>query len=136
MSEQLTLIEQALNSGAVWGALIGSGFTAAFGIIAYIWRLHTTATTNKQKLDDHIQISMERDKHLDTKIDNVDKKVEKVDGKVDKLTDKMDGLVDAHHKTQEILVSHVSHEEAQEKMIDALSERLNKSESNLKVAGK
>lgn len=131
MSEEVkSAIDIASMVGpGVWHALIGAGATALFGTIAYIWRLHTTANTNKTKFEEHVKLAEERDSHLNTKIVAVDSNVGKVDKTLDKLTDKMDGLVEAHHKTHEILVAHVAHEEIQEKNIELLARRINSSES-------
>lgn len=132
MSEEVTALTSLLGSSSVIGALIGAGATALFGVLAYIWRLHTTANTNKTKFEEHVKLAKERDNHLNTKVTAVDSKVEKVDKNLDKLTDKMDSLVDAHHKTHEILVKHVSHEEAHEKMLEDITRRLEYAETAAK----
>ena len=118
------MLQQILQSGAVWGALIGSGMTATIGVIAYIWKLHTTAVTNKVTIEHAMKTARERDKHLETKIDHVDEKVDGVGTAVNKVADKMDDLVEAHHETHEILVTHMAHEEVQQKEIEDLAEKL------------
>lgn len=127
MTEEVKTLVEMLTSGPVLGALA----TALFGALAYIWKLHTTATTNKTKLEEHVKLALERDDHLNTKVAAVDSKVEKVDKNLDKLTDKMDGLVDAHHRTHDILVAHVAHEEIQEKNIERLAKKINNIEDSV-----
>lgn len=125
MTDQITtILAQFFTNSAVLGALVGGGVTATVSLIAYFWRLHTTAVVNKTTIQEHMKTSEERDKHLETKIDNVGNRVSRVNGKMDKVADKMDALVEAHHQTHEILVTHIAHEEAQEKVIENLSEKI------------
>ena len=136
MSEEVNALMELLGSSSVVGALIGAGATALFGVLAYIWRLHTTANTNKTKFEEHVKLAQERDDHLNTKVAAVDSKVEKVDKNLDRLADKMDSLVDAHHKTHDILVEHVSHEAMHEKMLSDINKRLDEAETAAKAVRK
>ena len=124
MSEEAQAVTTLLSNSSVIGALIGAGVTIAIAALGYIWRLHTTANTNKTKFEEHVKLAHERDDHLNTKVAAVDSKVEKVDKNLDKLADKMDSLVDAHHQTHDILVKHVAHEAVNDKMLSDINKRL------------
>lgn len=133
-TESVGLIQELMANKGLIGAVAGAIATAFFGLVAYFWKLHSTATTNKTKLEEHMNLAKERDSHLDTKIGHVHEKVMIVDTKVDRLADKMDLVIQAHHRTHEILIKHVAHEESHEKVIVNLAEKLNSETEARKIA--
>lgn len=133
-NESVSLLQELLANRALMGAIGGAIATAFFAFVAYFWKLHSTASTNKTKLEDHMALSKERDKHLDTKIQHVHEKVVSVDTKVDRMADKIDLVIQAHQATHEILIRHVAHEESHEKVIFNLAEKLNSETEARKIA--
>ena len=123
-TESVGLVQELLANKALVGAIGGAIATAFFAFVAYFWKLHSTANTNKTKLEDHMALSRERDKHLDTKIQNVQDKVITVDTKVEKMDVKLAKLIDSQRITHEIIIRHVAHEESHEKVINNLADRL------------
>jgi len=89
-------MDLGIFSTPLGGALIGGGITIFVGVVAWLWRLHSTVVQSKTKLDIHTEACDERTKDMRLNTTTTFTKI-------DRVSDKIDALVKAQHDTHNLL---------------------------------